>query len=126
MRIHSTYRPFKCDMCDKTFYAVGNLNTHKRLHSLDKPYKCNKCPESFYYHKTFYKHLEKSHGILRTRNRRDLSNLALKPQKPLTTGKRGRPRKGLQQNEDEHNTSDDESPLSSTIESPEQPIIDGV
>eukprot|EP01083_Nonionella_stella_P130949 397560_1 len=45
MVVHTDVRPFKCDVCDKTFKSRGCLTTHKHTHN--KPFKCNMCPRAF-------------------------------------------------------------------------------
>lgn len=40
-------RPFRCNVCLKSFKQVAHLTTHKRIHSDEKPHKCNICGQSF-------------------------------------------------------------------------------
>ncbi|XP_021696063.1 zinc finger protein 43 isoform X2 [Aedes aegypti] len=47
--INTHLRPFKCDICGKTFSYQQTLVSHRRMHlsSEDKPFKCVKCSRSF-------------------------------------------------------------------------------
>ena len=36
MRIHKKEKPFKCTMCDKSFYTKGNMRDHEKRHSKQK------------------------------------------------------------------------------------------
>eukprot|EP01083_Nonionella_stella_P085007 235406_1 len=45
MVVHTDARPFKCDVCNKTYKSRGHLTTHKYTHS--RPFKCNMCRKSF-------------------------------------------------------------------------------
>lgn len=37
----------KCQVCDKSFTTMGNLNLHVKIHSGQKPYKCRVCLKGF-------------------------------------------------------------------------------
>ncbi|XP_062544311.1 zinc finger protein 267-like [Armigeres subalbatus] len=38
--LHSTERPFACDLCEKRFHRKYDLANHRRSHTNEKPYKC--------------------------------------------------------------------------------------
>lgn len=40
-------RPFKCEICTKSFSLQNTLKIHKLTHSGEKPFKCESCNESF-------------------------------------------------------------------------------
>ena len=45
--IHTGEKPYKCDICHRTFGLEYNMKIHRRVHSGDKPYKCTVCGKSF-------------------------------------------------------------------------------
>lgn len=40
LRIHSGYKPFKCNTCTMSFNAKHQLQNHERMHTGERPYTC--------------------------------------------------------------------------------------
>lgn len=47
MEVEESYRPFRCDLCDKTFIRKTHLNRHMTLHDSTKQFECNVCHKKF-------------------------------------------------------------------------------
>ena len=46
--VHENKKPFKCDICLKSFGGTSTLYGHQRtVHENQKPIKCDICPKSF-------------------------------------------------------------------------------
>ncbi|KAL3889991.1 hypothetical protein ACJMK2_002300 [Sinanodonta woodiana] len=43
----TTQRPFRCEVCQRSFREVTTLRKHEQLHRADRPYVCNTCGKSF-------------------------------------------------------------------------------
>lgn len=40
LRIHSGYKPYKCNVCTMSFNAKHQLQNHERMHTGERPYTC--------------------------------------------------------------------------------------
>uniref|UniRef100_A0A1Q3FHH4 C2h2-type zn-finger protein n=1 Tax=Culex tarsalis TaxID=7177 RepID=A0A1Q3FHH4_CULTA len=40
-------KPFKCDICSKSFFNASTLKTHYRIHSDENPFRCATCTKVF-------------------------------------------------------------------------------
>ncbi|GAV56327.1 hypothetical protein ZYGR_0BB01040 [Zygosaccharomyces rouxii] len=47
LKVHSGYKPFKCQVCSKFFSSEDTLNQHMLTHSGEKPFQCHLCGKSF-------------------------------------------------------------------------------
>ena len=36
-------KPFQCDVWDKVFNTLSDLQSHKKIHTGEKPFKCDVC-----------------------------------------------------------------------------------
>ena len=54
--MHTGYKPFKCDKCEREFTRLDSYKNHVRLHTGVRPYKCEECEKEFNYLTTYKRH----------------------------------------------------------------------
>jgi len=57
--VHCEVRPFRCDVCNKSFAVQTDFQRHKIRHSEDRPYQCEVCNMSFRYLNALKEHMFK-------------------------------------------------------------------
>ena len=45
--IHSEEKPFKCNVCQRTFKRIEHLDRHKKIHTCEKSFVCKICQKAF-------------------------------------------------------------------------------
>ncbi|XP_046543705.1 zinc finger protein 235-like isoform X1 [Haliotis rubra] len=59
VRYHTGERPYKCDLCDQTFFRGDDLKYHRTTrHSGVKPFRCNACGMTFAWAKDLERHMK--------------------------------------------------------------------
>ena len=55
-------KPYKCDLCDKSFVLKYSLTSHVSIiHEEKKPFKCDRCDTTFAYKSVLDKHISSVH-----------------------------------------------------------------
>ncbi|CAH1778445.1 unnamed protein product [Owenia fusiformis] len=54
-------KPFKCELCLKTFAIRYDLKKHSRIHTGEKPYTCKSCSKTFTQSSSLYLHMRNVH-----------------------------------------------------------------
>jgi len=62
MMIHSIFKPFKCDVCEKSFRTGFAMKQHMLTHSDSKPFSCH-CGQMFTLKSSLKRHAIKFHNV---------------------------------------------------------------
>ena len=56
-------KPFRCEICQKSFSRESDLKVHAIVHQDEKPFKCDQCSKSFTRFSTLKEHIRIHTGM---------------------------------------------------------------
>jgi len=65
--VHDKVRPFKCQVCDKEFFAKAKLKRHETTHEKVRPHICELCGKAFKLREALGKHMMVHNGTVERR-----------------------------------------------------------
>uniref|UniRef100_A0A1Q3G0E0 Putative c2h2-type zn-finger protein n=1 Tax=Culex tarsalis TaxID=7177 RepID=A0A1Q3G0E0_CULTA len=72
---HTGYKPYTCNLCNRSFAQKSNLNYHmKASHDPQRPFKCNACDRAFSTMDQMVLHLKTKHAQIETATPRQVAD----------------------------------------------------